>query len=227
MPISISMIENKLNNGEFKNLSELEGYFKRMISNAKEFYSRSTPEFEDAERIRKALSNYMTKTNPAYEARGYQALPTPFPDEDGAEEDQDDDEAEEDGEDEDEEDEPEEDEEKEDEEEEEEELPTSRRRTTITLKRRGPDRTPGRRASTRGKETPKPAAPAAKPDHQYEDVPFKGLSFQQAQEKLVEEVIRREDPGYAQDQQLSGRLLILSDMMALISKRLSTCRLAP
>jgi hypothetical protein len=200
MPISISMIENKLNNGEFKNLSELEGYFKRMISNAKEFYSRSDPEFEDAERIRKALSNYMTKTNPAYEARGYQVLPTPFPDEDGVEDDQgeDEDEIEENGEEEDEEneeDEPEE-EEREDDEEEEEELPTSRRRTTITLKRRGPDRTPARRASTRGKETPKPAAPAAKPDHQYEDMPFKGLSFQQAQEKLVEEVIRREDPGY-------------------------------
>ncbi|KAL6919547.1 hypothetical protein FSST1_003573 [Fusarium sambucinum] len=202
MPISISMIENKLNNGEFKNLSELEGYFKRMISNAKEFYSRSDPEFEDAERIRKALSNYMTKTNPAYEARGYQVLPTPFPDEDGAEDEQDENEDvdadEENGEDEDEEDEPDEDEEKGDEEgeEEEEELPTSRRRTTITLKRRGPDRTPARRASTRGKETPKPAVPAAKPDHQYEDMPFKGLSFQQAQEKLVEEVIRREDPGY-------------------------------
>ncbi|CAF3514222.1 unnamed protein product [Fusarium graminearum] len=198
MPISISMIENKLNNGEFENLSELEGYFKRMISNAKEYYSRSDPEFDDAERIRKALSNYMTKTNPAYEARGYQVLPTPFPDEDG-EDNQDNDEIEENGE-EDEDDEAEEpeedDDEKEDDEEEEEELPTSRRRTTITLKRRGPDRTPARRASTRGKETPKPAAPAAKPDHQYEDLPFKGLSFQQAQEKLVEEVIRREDPGY-------------------------------
>ena len=200
MPISLSTIETKLNNGEFKDLSELEGYFKRMISNAKEFYSRNTPEFEDAERIRKAVSNYMTKTNPAYEVRGYQALPTPFPDEDGEEGGEDDCEAEEDDEDEDNEDEPEDDEEKdddeEDEEEEEEEERPSRRRTTITLKRKGPDRTPARRASTRGKETPKPAAPAAKPDHQYENVPYKGLSFQQAQEKLVEELIRREDPGY-------------------------------
>ncbi|KAK2683695.1 Bromodomain [Fusarium oxysporum f. sp. vasinfectum] len=129
MPISLSMIEQKLNDGEFENLSELEGYFKRMISNAKEFYPRSTEIFEDAERLRKAVSNYMTKKNPAYH-------------------------------------------------------------------RRTPGRTPGRRASTRGKETPKPAAPAAKPDHVYEDVPYKGLSFQQAQEKLIEELIRREDPGY-------------------------------
>ncbi|WKT39779.1 Bromodomain [Fusarium oxysporum f. sp. vasinfectum] len=146
MPISLSMIEQKLNDGEFENLSELEGYFKRMISNAKEFYPRSTEIFEDAERLRKAVSNYMTKKNPAYHVR-------------------------------------------------EEEAPSSRRRT-ITLKRRTPGRTPGRRASTRGKETPKPAAPAAKPDHVYEDVPYKGLSFQQAQEKLIEELIRREDPGY-------------------------------
>ncbi|KAK2937057.1 Bromodomain [Fusarium oxysporum f. sp. vasinfectum] len=147
MPISLSMIEQKLNDGEFENLSELEGYFKRMISNAKEFYPRSTEIFEDAERLRKAVSNYMTKKNPAYHVRGYQAVPTPFPDDDGEE-------------------------------------------------RRTPGRTPGRRASTRGKETPKPAAPAAKPDHVYEDVPYKGLSFQQAQEKLIEELIRREDPGY-------------------------------
>ncbi|KAI6769582.1 hypothetical protein HG530_004211 [Fusarium avenaceum] len=66
MPISISTIEKKLNNGEFKNLSEVEGYFKRMISNAKEYFARSTEQYDDAERIRKALSNFMTKTNPAY-----------------------------------------------------------------------------------------------------------------------------------------------------------------
>ncbi|KAF4457956.1 Protein polybromo-1 [Fusarium austroafricanum] len=193
MPISLSMIEQKLNDGEFENLSELEGYFKRMISNAKEYYPRSTEPFEDAERIRKALSNYMTKKNPAYHVRGYQAVPTPFPDEDAVEGDENEngensDENEDEREDEN-------DDEDEEEEDEEEEEPSSRRRT-ITLKRRTPGRT-ARRASTRGKETPsKPAAPTAKPDHQYEDVPYKGLSFQQAQEKIIEELIRREDPGY-------------------------------
>ncbi|KAF4343200.1 polybromo-1 [Fusarium beomiforme] len=199
MPISLSMIEQKLNDGEFENLSELEGYFKRMISNVKEFYPRSTEIFEDAERLRKAVSNYMTKKNPAYHVRGYQAVPTPFPDDDGAEgeednadeenddENEDEDEAEEENEEENE-------DEDEDDEEEEEEAPTSRRRT-ITLKRRTPGRTP-RRASTRANETPKPAAPAAKPDHVYEHVPYKGLTFQQAQEKIIEELIRREDPGY-------------------------------
>ncbi|KAJ4271340.1 hypothetical protein NW762_000042 [Fusarium torreyae] len=209
MPISLSMVEQKLNDGEFKNLAKLESYFKRMISNAKEFYPRSTQTFDDAERIRKALSNYMTKTNPAYHVRGYQAVPTPFPDEANDNEENDDVEADEDNEDaaeeanndeDEEEDEPEEDKEEEndededEDEEEEEEEPSSRRRK-ITLKRRGPGR-PARRASTRGKETPKPSAPAAKPDHQYEDVPYKGLSFQQAQEKIVEELLRREDEGY-------------------------------
>lgn len=201
MPISLSTIEKKLNNGEFKNLSEVEGYFKRMISNAKEYFARSTEQYDDAERIRKALSNFMTKTNPAYHVRGYQALPAPFPDSDGAEgdednedeEDENNEEPEEDKEDENEDDE-------EDEEEEEEEEPSSRRRT-ITLKRRGPGRPPAstpRRASTRGRDAPKTPAPTTKPDHQYENVPYKGLSFQGAQEKIMEELIRREDPGYAE-----------------------------
>lgn len=79
MPISLGMIEEKLNNREFANLSELESYFKRMVCNAKEFYPRNSPTFEDAERVRKALSNYMTKTNPAYQRGNYVAVPTPLP----------------------------------------------------------------------------------------------------------------------------------------------------
>ncbi|RDA86891.1 hypothetical protein CP532_1433 [Ophiocordyceps camponoti-leonardi (nom. inval.)] len=82
MPISLETIEEKLNNGEFENLAELESYFKRMISNAKEFYPRSSTIYDDAERVRKALSNYMTKRNPAYATRRYQAHPTPLPPED-------------------------------------------------------------------------------------------------------------------------------------------------
>ncbi|RDA90754.1 hypothetical protein CP533_2978 [Ophiocordyceps camponoti-saundersi (nom. inval.)] len=82
MPISLETIEEKLNNGEFETLAELESYFKRMISNAKEFYPRSSTIYDDAERVRKALSNYMTKRNPAYSTRRYQAHPTPLPPED-------------------------------------------------------------------------------------------------------------------------------------------------
>ncbi|PHH76253.1 hypothetical protein CDD80_1702 [Ophiocordyceps camponoti-rufipedis] len=82
MPISLETIEEKLNNGEFSTLAELESYFKRMITNAKEFYPRSDTIYDDAERVRKALSNYMTKRNPAYATRRYQAQPTPLPPED-------------------------------------------------------------------------------------------------------------------------------------------------
>ena len=184
MPISLETIEQKLNDGYFANLAELESYFKRMIANAKEFYPRSSSTFDDAERLRKSLSNYMTKNNPAYNTRGYQAFPTPLPEDD---EDGEDDGGEEDDNEEEAEDEDQEEDEDEDEEEEEEE-PSSRRRS-IVLKRRGPGR-PRRSSVVR------PPTPDAKPDHEYEDVPYKGLTFQQAQEKVVEELLRHQEPEY-------------------------------
>lgn len=226
MPISLGMIEKKLDNGEFDTLAELESYFKRMIANAKEFYSRSDPTFEDAERLRKALSNHMTRTNPAYQDKTYQAIPTALPPEGsddeeaeegaGGEEDEEEDaeaedneevveedeekeeggddeeeeeeqevEEEEQEEDEAEEEEDEEDEEEEEEEDEEEEEPASKRRSII-LKRRGPGRPP-----KNPRASPKKTVP---PDHEYKNVPYKGLSFQQAQEKIIEELIRHEEP---------------------------------
>lgn len=79
MPISISKIELKLHQRAFRDLSELEGYFKRMVTNAKEYHPRGSQEYEDAERIRKALSNYMVKTNPAYKnSTTYTATATPI-----------------------------------------------------------------------------------------------------------------------------------------------------
>ncbi|KAH7156413.1 Bromodomain-containing protein [Dactylonectria macrodidyma] len=193
MPISLETIENKLEGGEFENLAELESYFKRMIANAKEFYPRSSSTFDDAERLRKALSNYMTKTNPAYHLRGgYSAVPTPFPED--AQEDEDEDaegeDEEEEGGDEDVEEEEDADEEKEEEDEE----PSSRKRSII-LKRRGPGR-PTRAAATTKAESPRASAAPSRPDHQFENVPYKGLSFQQAQEKLIEELLRHQEPEY-------------------------------
>lgn len=80
MPISLETIEQKLHNREFTNLTELESYVKRMVCNAKEWYNRNTLPYEDAERVRKALSNYMTVLNPAYKnTPGYTATPTPLP----------------------------------------------------------------------------------------------------------------------------------------------------
>lgn len=200
LPISLETIETKLNNGEFRTLAELESYFKRMISNAKEFYPRSSSTFDDAERVRKALSNYMTKTNPAYNTRGYQALPTALP-QDGEEDAEGDEEGEEDedkeaddGDGNEEAEEAEDGDEDEDaiEEEEEEAEDDQSRRRSIILKRRGPGRPP--RNSTSMQDSPRLSAAAGRPDHQYEDVPYKGLSFQQAQEKIVEEALRHKEP---------------------------------
>lgn len=198
MPISLEIIEEKLNNGEFSDLAELESYFKRMIANAKEFYPRSSSTFDDAERVRKAVSNYMTKTNPAYNQRGYQALPTPLPPDDGKDADTQEEQAEEldeskgEVEDEEEDEDAEEDDADADAADEEADEPDSRRRS-IVLKRRGPGRPP-RHSSSLAQDSPRSSQAPTKPDHQYEDVPYKGLNFQQAQEKLVEELLRHREP---------------------------------
>lgn len=192
LPISLNIIERRLQNQEFANLSELEGYFKRMVMNAKDFYPKSSEVFEDAERVRKALSNYMTKTNPAYKlVHGYSCQATPV-DTDGQPEtssaivhqtavehmpvsDEDAD-GEEDAQEEDEDAEGDEDEDEEDE-----------NPRKIVLKRRGP----GRPGSEQTRKLDKSGR--VKADHEYEGVPYKGLSFQQAQEKIVEELIRKPD----------------------------------
>jgi hypothetical protein len=80
MPIAFDTIEAKLNRREFPNLTSLESYFKRMISNAKEYNEKGSEIAEDAERFRKALSNFMVRHNPAYKTPGYVAFPTPIPD---------------------------------------------------------------------------------------------------------------------------------------------------
>lgn len=52
---------------------------KRLIQNAKEFNSTKSEVYEDAERLRKAMSNFMPKHNPAYLDSNYRAYPTPIP----------------------------------------------------------------------------------------------------------------------------------------------------
>lgn len=201
MPICLTAIEEKLNKGYFKNLAELESYFKRMIANAKEFYPRHSAVFEDAERVRKALSNYMTKTNPAYQTRNYQAVPTPLPPESGEEIGEEEGEGDEDAEGEEQpveeeqqqDDDDDDEEQQEEDEEEEDEEPASRRRSII-LKR---SRARPSRHSTSHAHSPRRARPASRPDQEYKNVPFKGLNFQQAQEKIVEELLRYKEPEYA------------------------------
>ncbi|KAK4129416.1 hypothetical protein N657DRAFT_640036 [Parathielavia appendiculata] len=197
MPISLKIIERKLHNQDFRNLSELESFFKRMVTNAKEFYPKNSETFEDAERVRKALSNYMTKTNPAYKLNPrYSCQATPIPNDmepgsgeqagfaatsGGAVGEGEDAEGEEgtDGD--------EEDAEGEDDEGDEEEDGNSRK---IVLKRKGPGRPP-RAGSEQARKVDRTGR--VKADHEYEGVPYKGLSFQQAQEKIVEELIRKPD----------------------------------
>lgn len=234
MPISLGMVESKLKDGGFKNLSELESYLKRMIQNAKEFFPRSSSTFDDAERVRKAVSNYMTKTNPAYQKRGYQAVPTPLPPEDGeadedAEDGQEETKVEDPGEDE---DANEGDEEKEAPEADEEETANddvgtgrSSRKRSIILKRRGsarhkpPPASLPRRASARfdhgqihEKESEQEEEEEEEEDVEEGDraeeeqeeeeaatkgTSYEGLTFQQAQEKFVEDLLQHTEPEYA------------------------------
>ncbi|KAI0545563.1 Bromodomain-containing protein [Xylaria curta] len=213
LPLSLEVIERKLKERRYSTLSSLESDFKRLVSNAKETNDRNSTIFSDAERVRKAVSNLMVKHNPAYKAGNYQAVPTPLPptpepddseeadgqaDEDinlqatkeddaesASEGDGDDAEAENEQE----EDEEEDEERDEDEEEEEEDDNSQRRRRRRSSWRKTdpePSRdsaTPIQRSTTRG----------GKADHHYEGVPFNGLSFQQAQEKIVEELIRKKE----------------------------------
>lgn len=79
MPIALDTIESKLRRNEFPTLTSLESHFKRMILNAKEFNAKGSVIYDDAERLRKALSNYMTKINPAYKTPGFVCHPTPLP----------------------------------------------------------------------------------------------------------------------------------------------------
>lgn len=66
---------------EYDTLEGLESDLKRMVQNAKDYNNSKSSIFEDAERIRKALSNFMPKHNPAYLREDYRAYPTPIPQE--------------------------------------------------------------------------------------------------------------------------------------------------
>ncbi|KAI5366470.1 putative bromodomain-containing protein [Septoria linicola] len=79
LPISISMIEEKLQTNAYATVSALESDFKRMIQNAKDYNEPKSEIYEDAERIRKLIYNYMKINNPAYSDSNYSAVATPIP----------------------------------------------------------------------------------------------------------------------------------------------------
>ncbi|KAI1170004.1 Bromodomain-containing protein [Nemania sp. FL0916] len=220
LPLSLEIIEVKLQERQYPTLSSLESDFKRLVSNAKETNERNSTIFGDAERVRKAVSNLMVKHNPAYKTGSYQAVPTPLPptpepegEEEDGEVDAEGDEAadeqatgedgtvdaedaeakeeelEEDGEGEEEEDDG--GQEDEDEQEDEESNKRYQQRRRRGSSRKKADYSPALDSPTAGQAA---NSRAAKGDHYYEGVPFAGLNFQQAQEKIVEELIRKEDP---------------------------------
>ncbi|KIW20348.1 hypothetical protein PV08_00923 [Exophiala spinifera] len=81
MPLSLNTIEERLKKFEYQNLEKLESDLKRMVQNAKDYNHYKSAIYEDAERIRKAISNFMPKHNPAYLRADYKAYSTPIPQE--------------------------------------------------------------------------------------------------------------------------------------------------
>ncbi|KAI4718629.1 Bromodomain-containing protein [Aureobasidium sp. EXF-10727] len=78
LPIAIQTVQDKLERHEYPTLSTVESDIKRMVANAKQYNDDKSTIYQDAERIRKALSNFMTKHNPAYKDPNYVAIPTPI-----------------------------------------------------------------------------------------------------------------------------------------------------
>lgn len=71
--------QGKLNRLEYPTLTTLESDLRRMVSNAKSFNEKSSELFSDAEKIRKLVVAFMTKNNPAYETGDYAPFSTPVP----------------------------------------------------------------------------------------------------------------------------------------------------
>ncbi|KUJ24337.1 Bromodomain-containing protein-like protein [Mollisia scopiformis] len=162
MPIAIDTIEAKLRRREFPNLSVLESWFKRMISNAKEYNERGSEIYDDSERLRKALSNFMTRHNPAYKTPGYVALPVPIQSTSHIDGPASDNEADAEGE------------------------PDPEVEAPVVVKRK-PSRPVKNVQAQRSSATP------ALSENQYVGVGFEGLNFQQAQEKIIEDMIRKKE----------------------------------
>lgn len=163
MPIAIDTIEAKLRRREFHDLSALESYFKRMISNAKEYNERGSEIYDDSERLRKALSNLMTRHNPAYDIPGYQAAPAPIPTSPSqAGGPTSDNEVDAEGE------------------------PDPDVETQSPVKRK-PSRPVKNLQAQRSSATP------VLSEFQYVGIGFEGLTFQQAQEKIIEDMIRKKE----------------------------------
>ncbi|KAL8992226.1 MAG: hypothetical protein Q9169_007270 [Polycauliona sp. 2 TL-2023] len=79
LPMALDIIEAKLKSHAYPIMTTVESDLRRMISNAKSFNEKSSQVFSDAEKIRKAVSNFMIENNPAYSTKDYKPFPTPVP----------------------------------------------------------------------------------------------------------------------------------------------------
>lgn len=148
----------------------LEGDLRRMIRNAKSFNEKRSQIFSDSEKVRKVLSKFMEEHNPAYRSSDYTAYTTPVPPE-WQEKIQGQKVAQEQNA-----------QIKDDREEEEEEKPTGRRTRLVTHVGSSSAANNRRASST-------PAVQDA--EGAYES--FEGNTFQQAQEKMITEMINYKD----------------------------------
>ncbi|SLM40141.1 Bromodomain [Lasallia pustulata] len=80
LPIALDIIEGKLSRHEYPTMTPVESDLRRMVSNAKSFNEKSSDIFSDAEKIRKLVSSTMQKINPAYADKSYAPFATPIPD---------------------------------------------------------------------------------------------------------------------------------------------------
>lgn len=80
LPLAIDDIERKLGDNVYATITQVESDFKRMVQNAKDYNTTGSEVFEDAERIRKLVYNYMKINNPEYSTNpNYTSFPTPIP----------------------------------------------------------------------------------------------------------------------------------------------------
>lgn len=79
MPLALDVIENKIRNNQYPTISAIEADFRRMVLNAKEYNQAKSDIFEDAERIRKLVYNFMKIHNPAHKDPNYRVEATEIP----------------------------------------------------------------------------------------------------------------------------------------------------
>lgn len=79
LPLALDTIEGKLKRNEYPTVTTIESDLKRLVQNAKDYNDPNSVIYDDAEKIRKNVSNFMKQHNPAYKVEGYSAFATPIP----------------------------------------------------------------------------------------------------------------------------------------------------